>query len=194
MPCYGQALAHRAVFQVQMRGAIEGETHPQDQPTPRLLLEQAVAVGEVALCKREVAQLAGLAIEGGQAGENVLDLDAISADVLHRCRADGAGNQAEVFQARQALAPVCVAQTDARARPPRPRSPLCCRHRSARESRGWPCAVPVTRHPRSAASCCRRRSPAPAPRVPAHRPGLRAHRRRYGPRQTAGPGHPRQSC
>ena len=48
-------------------------------------------------------QVAGLAIQRGQAGEHVLDLHAIGADVLHRCRADGAGNQAEVFQARQPL-------------------------------------------------------------------------------------------
>ncbi|MNC09701.1 hypothetical protein D3C75_573260 [compost metagenome] len=100
---FGQALAHRAVLQVQMRGAVEGETHTQDQPTPRLLLEQAVAVGEVALLQGKVAQFAGLAIEGGQAGEHVLDLDPIGADVLHWCRTDGAGNQAEVFQAGQSL-------------------------------------------------------------------------------------------
>ena len=48
-------------------------------------------------------RFAGLAIQSGQAGEHVLDLHAIGADVLHRCRADGAGNQAEVFQPRQPL-------------------------------------------------------------------------------------------
>ncbi|MNG17812.1 hypothetical protein D3C84_1018280 [compost metagenome] len=51
----------------------------------------------------EFAQLATLAIKGGQAGEHILDLHAIGADVLHGRGAHGAGNQAEVFQARQAL-------------------------------------------------------------------------------------------
>ena len=86
-----------------MCGAVERKTYPKDQPAPRLLLEDAVAVSEVALFQAEVAQLSAVAIERRQAGKHVLDLDAISTDVLHRCRADGAGNQAQVFQTGQPL-------------------------------------------------------------------------------------------
>ena len=98
-----QALTDRAVFQMQVRGAIKLEAHPQDQPTSRLLLEHTVAVAEIALLQAEIPQLAALAVQRSQAGKHVLDLDTIGADVLHRRGADGAGNQAEVFQPGKTL-------------------------------------------------------------------------------------------
>ncbi|MNS79888.1 hypothetical protein D3C72_1135520 [compost metagenome] len=88
---------------MQMRDAVECKAHAQNQPTPRLLLEQAVAVGEVAFFEGEIAQLAGLAIQRGEAGEYILDLDAVGTDVLHRRSANRAGNQAEVFQPGESL-------------------------------------------------------------------------------------------
>ena len=38
-------------------GTTQGKPHPQNQPTHGLLLEETVAVGEVALCKAEFTQL-----------------------------------------------------------------------------------------------------------------------------------------
>ena len=100
---FSQALAHRTVVQVQPGDAIKDKAHPQDHPAPGLLLEQAVAIGEVAVFQAEIPQLAGLAIESGQAGEHVLDLDPIGADVLHRRCSHRARDQAEVLQPRQTL-------------------------------------------------------------------------------------------
>ncbi|MDT4869147.1 hypothetical protein FQZ97_1041620 [compost metagenome] len=48
-----QALAHRAVVQVQLRRTAEVEAHAQDQPAARLALEQAIAVGELAVGQAE---------------------------------------------------------------------------------------------------------------------------------------------
>src|SRR5437868_4702321 len=62
---FSQALANRAVFEVQMLDATQGQAHPQNQPTPGLLLEQAVAVGEFALLPAEIPQLASLTVQRG---------------------------------------------------------------------------------------------------------------------------------
>ncbi|MNQ82597.1 hypothetical protein D3C85_976510 [compost metagenome] len=81
----------------------EVEAHAQDQPATGFALEQAVAVGELAVIQAELAQLAGFAIQRGEPGEYVLQLDAVGTDVLHGRGADGTGDQAEVFQATQPL-------------------------------------------------------------------------------------------
>ncbi|MNI51470.1 hypothetical protein D3C73_1061990 [compost metagenome] len=86
-----------------MLDAIQGKPHPQDQPSTGLLFEETVAVSEIALAQVEIAQLTRLAVQRGQAGEYVLDLHAIGADVLHGRGTDSAGDQAEVFQPRQSL-------------------------------------------------------------------------------------------
>ncbi|MNT22204.1 hypothetical protein D3C72_1575800 [compost metagenome] len=88
---------------MQLRRVAEVEAHAQDQPATGFALEQAVAVGELAVIQAELAQLAGFAIQRGEPGEYVLQLDAVGTDVLHGRGADGAGNQAEVFQAAQPL-------------------------------------------------------------------------------------------
>ena len=88
---------------MQTLSAVQGKTHAQNQPAARLLFEDAVAVAKLALGQAELTQLAGVAVQGCQALEHVLDLDAIGANVLHRCGAHGAGDQAEVFQAGQPL-------------------------------------------------------------------------------------------
>ena len=79
------------------------ETHAQDQPASGLALEQAVAIAEGTVRQREIAQLAALAVQRGQAGKHILDLHPVGTDVLHRRGAHGAGDQAEVLQAAQAL-------------------------------------------------------------------------------------------
>ncbi|MNZ50919.1 hypothetical protein D3C78_687200 [compost metagenome] len=88
---------------MRMHDATQGETYPQNQPTPRMLLEQAVAVGKLALIQIKVVQLAGLAVQRGQPEEDILDLDPVGTNVLHRRSTDGTGNQTEVLQPRQAL-------------------------------------------------------------------------------------------
>ncbi|MNN43881.1 hypothetical protein D3C81_1581440 [compost metagenome] len=62
-----------------------------------------MAVGELALVGAKLAQLAARAIQRHQAVQHILELDAVGADVLHRRRADRAGNQAEVLQPGQPL-------------------------------------------------------------------------------------------
>ncbi|MOA23232.1 hypothetical protein D3C78_1438390 [compost metagenome] len=83
--------------------ATQGKAHPEDQPAPTLALEAAMAVGELALVGAKLAQLAARAIQRHQAVQHILELDAVGADVLHRRRADRAGNQAEVLQTGQPL-------------------------------------------------------------------------------------------
>src|SRR3990167_2001260 len=58
-----QILAQGTVLQMQSRLPAQLEAHAQDQPPPRLTLEQAVAVAEGGLLKAKLAQLAGLAIQ-----------------------------------------------------------------------------------------------------------------------------------
>ena len=51
----------------------------------------------------EREDLPGLQVDGIERIKAVLQLHAIGADVLHRRRADGAGNQSQVFQPRVTL-------------------------------------------------------------------------------------------
>ena len=97
-----QALAYRPVVQVQPLPPCQAQAHAEDQPAIRLLLEQAVAVAETAGLAVELTQGSILAIQRRQTVEDVLQLHAIGADVLHRRRTHGAGNQAEIFQTGQA--------------------------------------------------------------------------------------------
>ena len=68
-----------------------------------MLFKNAVAVGEIAIGAGKFAQFTRLAIQRSQAVEDIFDLHAIGTNVLHWRSADGTGNQAEVFQADQAL-------------------------------------------------------------------------------------------
>ncbi|MDT4839734.1 hypothetical protein FQZ97_735310 [compost metagenome] len=88
---------------MQLRRATEVEAHTQDQPAAGFTLEQAVAVSELAVLQRKLAQLAGFPVQRDQPGEHVLQFNAIGTNVLHGCSPHGTGNQAEVFQATQAL-------------------------------------------------------------------------------------------
>src|SRR5690606_12160842 len=93
-----QPLKQGTVFKPQASSAVQCKAHPQNDVTPGLLLEQAVAISESARLQIELAELAGQPIQGGQASEYVADLHAVGADILDRCRSHGSGNQAEVLQ------------------------------------------------------------------------------------------------
>ncbi len=104
----------------------QGKTHAQDQPAPGVALEQAVAITEGTFCQTEVMQFARLAVEGGQAGEHVLDLDPVGAHILHRRGAPTVpGNQAEVFQARRTLRQCPLHERDATASPASASTTIC---------------------------------------------------------------------
>ena len=82
---------------------MQRKAHAQNQVTTRLLLEQAVAVTEGAIFKGELAELARVAIQRGEPGENVLYFDTICTDVLNRGSANRPWYQTEIFQPDQAL-------------------------------------------------------------------------------------------
>src|SRR5690606_7642667 len=97
-----ETLTQRAIFQPQARCALQRETHPQDDETPALLLEQTVAISEGASRCIKFTKLARGAIKCGQTGENITDLHSIGADILDRRSSNGSGNQAQILQPRQA--------------------------------------------------------------------------------------------
>ena len=102
-PLLGQPLTQRTVIQTQSAGASQGETHTQNQPATRFTLEPAVTVSKLTLVQRELTQLTGVPIQGGQPGKHIFDFNPISANVLHRRRAHRTGNQTEILQPLQAL-------------------------------------------------------------------------------------------
>ena len=88
----------RAVFgQAQGDGADDVARAP-------VVLEAAVAVGKAAVSGGDVAQTAFVAVINLDAFEDVLQLDAVSADVLYRRGTGATGDESEVFRAVPAFA------------------------------------------------------------------------------------------
>ena len=71
-----------------------------------LVFEDAVAITEAALCRRDPFNLATLPVERLDIGAEVSQLNAIRTDVLHRRRTDRAGNERQILQPEPALCKV----------------------------------------------------------------------------------------
>ena len=85
---------------------LAGELQPHladHKAIARGLLENAIAIAELTVVRRELDQLPARHLHRGETVKAILQLDTIGPDILDWCGTDVAGNQGQVFQSAEPL-------------------------------------------------------------------------------------------